>query len=95
MKLILLHSCCNDYNFNTQVILNSLTKSTHLRRLVSRRLSSWRDGNIDILIDEFERCVKRYSLSSTKMDEAHIVKVFTRLMWRGQVRAAVRWMTER
>ena len=34
-------------------------KGADICRLVSRHLSSWHDGNIDILIDEFERCVKR------------------------------------
>lgn len=41
-----------------------IKKGADIGILVSRHLTSWREGKIDILIDEFERCVKRYSKSS-------------------------------
>ena len=71
-------------------------KSTDIRRVLSCRMSLWQEGCIALLIDEYERCTRRFSKAhSEKMDEAHIIKVFTHLMWRGQVHSAVRWVTER
>ena len=71
-------------------------KGIDIRRLLSRRMSLWQEGCIDLLIDEYEHCTRRFSKPhSDKMDEAHIIKVFTRLMWRGQVHSAVRSVTER
>ena len=66
-----------------------------IHRLLCRRMTLWQEGHIDILIGEFEHCAKRFSkLPTGTMDEAHVIKVFMLLMWRGQVRSAVRWVTE-
>ena len=71
-------------------------KGTDIQRLLSRRMSLWQEGCIDLLIDEYECCTRRFSKPHLdKMDEAHIIKVFTCLMWRRQVRTAVRWVTGR
>lgn len=68
-----------------------IKKGVDICRLVSRQMTSWQEGNIDILIDEFECCAKRFSNSSPiKIDKDHDDKVFTRQMWRGQVQYAVR-----
>ena len=62
---------------------------------MSRGISLWQEGCTDLLIDEYERSTRRFSKPhSDKMDKAHIIRVFTRLMWRGQVRSAVCWVTE-
>lgn len=55
-----------------------IKKGVDICRLVSRQMTSWQEGNIDILIDEFECCAKRFSNSSPiKIDKDHDDKVFT------------------
>ena len=36
-------------------------KGTDIRRLLSRCMSLWQEGCIDLLIDEYERCIRRFS----------------------------------
>ena len=46
-------------------------KGTDVRRLLSRRMSLWQEGCIDLLIDEYERCTRRFSKPrSDKMDRS-------------------------
>ena len=76
----------------------SVCKGSDIRRLLNRRLSLWRDGSFDVLLQEAECCDKAlrnsYSSNTTRTTD-HLVKVFTKLMLQGNIRAAVRWITER
>ena len=76
----------------------SVHKGADIRRLLDRRLTLWKDESFDVLIQEAERCDRSlrnsYHTSSRRTDD-HLVKVFTKLMLQGNVRAAVRWITER
>ena len=48
------------------------------------------EGHFDILIDEIERCARRFSkLPTKKIDKAPVVEVLTCLMWGAQDRSAV------
>ena len=73
-----------------------VVKGIDIRRLLKRRMEMWRLEHYDELLFEFERCAKKWVRSSTKQPcPNHMVQVFSCLMLRGQVRSAVRWLTER
>ena len=76
----------------------AVNKGWDIRRLFKRRLSLWLDNQFDVLLQEAQRCdqalLNSYR-SSSGHDSDHIVKVFTKLMLRGDSRAAVHWITER
>ena len=70
-------------------------KGTDIRRLISRRLQQWKDSIFDELVTDSERCARRLPCSKFRNEKGHCVKVFTRLMLQGQVRSAVRFVTNR
>ena len=74
-------------------------KGCDICRLLERRMKLWHDEQYDVLLQEAVCCDQslRYSHQSpsSKDFKEHLVKVFTRLMLEGNVRAAVRWLTER
>ena len=74
-------------------------KGCDIRRLLERRMKLWRDEQFDTLLQEAVRCDQSLRNSrrrpSFKDSQEHLIKVFTRLMLEGNVRAAVRWLTER
>ena len=68
-----------------------------IKRLISGRLTMWRDGLFEELMFEFERCCSAGSRKQRKrnVDERErINRIFTRSMLRGQVKAAMQWLTE-
>ena len=71
-------------------------KGSDVRRLLKRRIDAWREDMFEELLHEAERCAHQlHKPQRGKADEEHTIRIFTRLMMRGRVRAAVRWMTER
>ena len=75
---------------------NMVNKGRDIRRLLKRRMMTWKSEHFDDLLFDFKSCSKHLKkCSRMKSDESHIAKVFTHLMMKGQVRAAVRWITER
>ena len=65
-------------------------------RLIERRLSQWRDGKFDLLLQEAKRCDSGLRSSHGRaVKDTDIVHVFSRLILRGKLRAAVHWATER
>ena len=72
-------------------------KGRDIRRLLNRRMETWKNEHFDELLFEFKRCSKHLKKSTrSKLDDSsHISKVFSHLMMKGQIRAAVRWITER
>ena len=67
------------------------------RCLLAHRLSLWEDEQFDILLQEAVHCNQSFqnsyrSVSGTPDD--HLVRVFTKLMQKGDIRAAVSWLTE-
>ena len=73
-----------------------IKKGCDIRLLVKRRLEAWRSGNFIGLVDEAVRCARSLgSRSGAELTHEHVVKVFTRLMMKGELRAATRWITER
>ena len=56
----------------------------------------WKDEKFDLLLKEACRCDRALCRSkSPKIDEEGVIRVFTKIMLRGKVRAAVHWATER
>ena len=75
---------------------DALVKGAHVRHLLKRRMQAWRSNQIDELLFDAERCSQQMPKPQRgNGDEEHTVRVFTRLMLRGQLRSAVRWMMER
>ena len=74
-------------------------KGCDIRRLLERCMKLWRDEQFDVLLQEAVRCdqsLRNSRRNLTHKDSSeHLIKVFTRLMLEGNVRAAVRWLTER
>ena len=72
-----------------------IRKGNDIRRVLERRMAMWCRGEYDQLIQEAVRCDKLLKNSNKRdFDDQHIVKIFTRLMLKGNVRAAVRWLSE-
>ena len=73
-------------------------KCCDIRRLLDCRMSLWIDNQYDVLLQEAICCDHslRNSHRSSAVNHAdHVTRVFTKLMLEGNVRAAVRWVTER
>ena len=74
-------------------------KGYDIRRLLERRMNLWRDEQCDVLLQEAVRCDRSLRNSHrhpvSRDHHEHLIKVFTRLMLEGIVRAAVCWLTER
>ena len=71
-------------------------KGQDIRRLLARRIQEWKSEKHAELMQDFERCTKHKLIHhNIKSCEQHTYKVFSNLMLKGQVRSAVRWLTER
>ena len=70
-------------------------KGTDIRRLLCRRLKGWKEEKFESLVCDAEHCARQFTRPRKKDDKYHTVAVFTRLMLRGQVRSAVRFITDR
>ena len=74
----------------------SVKKMADVRRVLERRMKMWVDNEFDLLLQEAERCDRSVSgIRKDRVADAQVVKVFTRLMLQGKVRAAVRWLSEK
>ena len=70
-------------------------KGGDVRRLIERRLSQWRDGNFDLLLQEADRCDSGLCSShGCALKDTDIVRVFSCLILCGKLRTAVHWATE-
>ncbi len=77
---------------------SGVKKSSDVRRLIRRRLDLWGNGNFNELVQEAARCCNQGMRRLKKQgvnSEDHMNRVFTRLMLRGEIRAAVRWISGR
>ena len=64
-------------------------------RLLHRRIGQWRDGHFDLLVQEADHCDSGLKHSCrVNLTGDDVVRIFSRLMLQGKVKAAVRWATE-
>ena len=71
-------------------------KGADIRRLLDRHIGQWHDGHFDLLVQEANRCDSGLKHSRrVNLTGDIVVRIFSRLMLQGKVRAAVRWATER
>ena len=75
----------------------SIHTSSDIRHTIDCRLSLWDDEKFDLVVQEAVQC--DHSLAARykrhKPNDDHVLRVFTRHMLQGKVRAAMRWLTER
>ena len=60
-------------------------------------MDEWRQDRFPELILEYERCAKQWSKSHVvNLDRSkdHVLRVFSNLMLRGDIRSAVKWLTK-
>ena len=67
-----------------------IRKGVDICRLLKRRIDTWRKQCYDQLLHEFVRYEKQYT-SRSENNKDHVLKIFSRLMLRGEVKSAVRW----
>ena len=73
-----------------------IKKGAELRRILRRRIDMWKAQQYDELIHEAECCDRQFRSRYVKIDDDHVIKVFTRLMLRGKVREErSRFITDR
>ena len=65
-------------------------------RLLQRCLELWLQGNVEMLIQEAEHCNQALHWSRhSVVDDETVIRIFTKLMLCGKVKAAIRWAMER
>ena len=57
-------------------------------------MEKWINEEYDVLVDDAIICNNALKTPPRKRDDYHFVTVFTRLMLQGNIRAAVRWLSE-
>ena len=76
-----------------------MCKGCNIHCLLERRMKLWRDEQYDVLLQEAVCCDQSLRNShrcpSSRDSKEHLIKIFTSLMFEGNIRAAVRWLTER
>ena len=73
-----------------------IRKGSDVRRLLEQRLTLWRQESFDLLFQEAtcrDQSIRRCPHSPVDNDAT--IRVFTKLILQGKVKAAVRWATER
>uniref|UniRef100_A0A1X7TG66 Reverse transcriptase domain-containing protein n=1 Tax=Amphimedon queenslandica TaxID=400682 RepID=A0A1X7TG66_AMPQE len=97
------HLASGNYPSERLIVFSSLIlqhdrtvkKGCDIRRVLERRLGLWQEEKFDVLLQETVRCDKALKNRRKVNDDDHVVKVFSRLMLQGRIRAALRWITER
>eukprot|EP00919_Chromeraceae_sp_WS-2016_P057586 GHVR01136513.1.p1 GENE.GHVR01136513.1~~GHVR01136513.1.p1 ORF type:complete len:166 (+),score=17.78 GHVR01136513.1:3-500(+) len=72
-------------------------KSKDIRELIASRIDMWEAHRYDELLEDAETCARalaRAKKGKTPTSEEELVRKFSRLMWLGNTRAAVRLVTE-
>ena len=72
-----------------------IKKGAEIRRILRYRIDMWKAQQYDELIHEAECSDRQFRSRYVKIDDDHAIKVFTRLMLRGKVREACRFITDR
>ena len=71
-----------------------IKKTSDVRRILTKRMDLWKSEQYEALLYELERCeAQNHVQRPHKVDEAHAIRVFSRLMLSGKVRDATRWIT--
>ena len=74
-----------------------MCKSCDIYCLLETGMKLWRDEPYDVLLQEAVHCDQSLRNSHrrplSRDSKEHLIKVFTRLMLEGNVRAAIRWLT--
>ena len=73
----------------------SIVKTADIRRLISKRLELWKQNKFMELISEAENCDKKLPRKQANISDEKAVQIFTRLLLRGKIREATRFITER
>ena len=74
----------------------TVRKSSDIRCLVAKCMELWKSEHYDALASELEHCAGHLTRwSKQKIDDAHPIQVFSRLMLWGKVKDATRWITGR
>uniref|UniRef100_A0A1X7UF79 Tesmin/TSO1-like CXC domain-containing protein n=1 Tax=Amphimedon queenslandica TaxID=400682 RepID=A0A1X7UF79_AMPQE len=70
-------------------------KAGDIKRIIDKRLFMWLREDFDVLVQGAIRCDRHFQLSTKNkhLSPDHITKVFTRLIFQGKVRAAMRWLS--
>ena len=67
-----------------------------IRRRMTKRLEAWSEGKFEMLVQDTERSLKTYlTTKQGNVSKEQRAKIFNRKMLRGDVRGAVRHLTER
>ena len=62
--------------------------------LLKRRMEMWKANSFEALLCEAEQCAAQCRSRQPRLNDDHVVRVFTHLMLRGRVREAVRFVTD-
>ena len=65
-----------------------------IRRVLEKRMNLWEKNEYELLLQEAVRCDKSMRNTGRSTKKNDVVKVFTRLMLQGKLKAAVRWISE-
>ena len=75
---------------------HNVKKAKDVKLLIEKRLDEWRGEKIKVLLTGAERCSKRRNKHRSPISEANErARIFSRLMLKGNTRAAVRFITDR
>ena len=72
-----------------------IRRSTNICQLLCHHLKEWKEDKFESLECDAEQCARQFTRPRKKGDKDHTVAVFTCLMLRGQVRSAIRIITDR
>ena len=62
---------------------------------LGQRIEDWKENKFDKLLAEAVRCGKKKQINQDSLDDKHVSKVFASLLMKGNVRSAMRWLSER
>ena len=68
------------------------SKAKDHMKAVERRLQMWRNGEVDLLLEEIRFIQKKFCSSSKPRDMEEISKVFAKLILQGKLTAALKFL---
>lgn len=74
---------------------HAVKKSQDIARTLNRRMDLWESNSFDSLVQEAIQCDRPFQTRRHPRNHDHTKRMFTRLMFQGKIRAAMRWLTDR